>query len=63
MKFGSGSLIVYTAIKEDWTKILVRFPGWLNSYGFMDVLNKGMLPIYGRITSFNRTMLRPINPE
>ena len=38
--------MIWAAIKEDRTKILVRYTVRLNSYGYMDVLNKRMLPIY-----------------
>ena len=48
MKFGGGSVMVWGVIKEDETKILMRYPDRLNSNGYMDVLNKGLLPIYDR---------------
>jgi len=48
MKFGCGSVIVWGAIKEDWTKILIRYPDRLNFNGYMNALNKGLLPIYDR---------------
>ena len=50
VKFGSGSVMVWGAIKEDGTKI----PDRLNSNGYMDVLNKGQLPIYDRNDIFQQ---------
>jgi len=43
MKFRGGSVVVLGAIKEDGTKILIKI-----SNGYMDVLNKGLFPIYDR---------------
>jgi len=46
--------MVWGAIKKDGTKILIRFPDPLNSNGYMDMLNKGLLPIYDRNDIFQQ---------
>ena len=54
MKFWGGSVMVWGAIKEDGTKILIRCPDRLNSNGYMDVLNKELLPVYDRNDIFQQ---------
>lgn len=46
VKFGGKSLMVWGAIKEDGTKILIRCPDRMNSIAYQDVLKKGLFPIY-----------------
>ena len=38
--------MVWGAIKENGTRILIRCPDRMNSVGYEDVLKKGLLPIY-----------------
>jgi len=38
--------MVWGAIKEDGTRILIRCPDRMNSAGYAEVLQKGLLPIY-----------------
>ena len=47
MKVWGSSLMVGGFMREDETKILIRCPDRLNFDGYMDVLNKEMLPTYG----------------
>ena len=54
MKFGGGNVMEWEAIKDDGTKILMIFPDRLNSNGYMDVLNKVMLPTYYRNDIFQQ---------
>ena len=63
MKFGDGSVMVWEAIKEDRTKVLIKCSDRLNFNGYKYVLNKGLLPIYDPKRSPNRTMIRATNPE
>ena len=46
VKFGDSSLMVWKAIKEDGTRILIRCPDRMNSASYEDVLKKGLLPMY-----------------
>ena len=38
--------MIWRAIKEDGSRILIRCPHRMNSVGYKDVLKKGLLPIY-----------------
>jgi len=38
--------MVWSAIKEDGTRILIRCPDRIYSVGYEDVLKRGLLPIY-----------------
>ena len=46
--------MVWGAIKEDGTKVLIRCPDRLNANGYNDVLKKGLLQIYGRNDIFQQ---------
>jgi len=46
--------MVWGVIKEDGTKILIRYSDRLNSNGYMSVLNKGLLPIYDHNDTFQQ---------
>ena len=46
VKFGGSSLMVWGAIKEDGTRILIRCPDRMNSAAYEEVLKKGLLPVY-----------------
>jgi len=56
IKFGGKSLIVWGAIKEDGTKILIRCPDWMNSEGYVEVLQKELLPIYEQQKILNKKL-------
>jgi len=53
--------MVWGAIKEDGTRILIRCPDRMYSVGYEDVLKRGLLLIY--TISFNRTVHHAINPD
>ena len=55
--------MVWGGMKEDGTKILTRYPDRLNSDGYMEVLNKGLLSIYDRNDIFQQDNVRTTNPE
>jgi len=46
--------MVWRAIKENGTKVLIRCPDRLNANGYNDVLKKGLLQIYGRNDIFQQ---------
>jgi len=48
VKFGGKSLLVWGAIKEDGTRILLRCPPILNSAAYQCILDEGLQHIYGR---------------
>lgn len=54
VKFGGKSLMVWGAIKEDGTRVLIRCPDRVNSFAYKDVLSKGLLPIYGAQNIFQQ---------
>jgi len=54
MKFGGGGVLLWGAIEEDGTKILIKCPDRLNFNGYIDVLNKGLLSIYDRNDIFKQ---------
>ena len=54
MKFGGSSLMVWGAIKEDGTKVLISCPDLLNANGYNNVLKKDLLQIYGRNDIFQQ---------
>ena len=47
-------MVWWGVIKEYVIKILIRYPDRLNSNGYMDVLNKGLLLIYDRNDIFQQ---------
>ena len=54
VKFGGKSIIVWSAIKVDGIRILIRCPDRMNSNGYEEVLKKGLLPIYDSHNAFQQ---------
>ena len=54
VKLGGKSLMVWGAIKEDGTRILIRCPDRMNSAGYAEVLQKGLFPIYEQQNIFQQ---------
>jgi len=48
VKFGGRSLLLWGAIKEDGSRILLRCPKIMNSAAYQSVLNEGLPDIYSR---------------
>ena len=61
MKFGDVSLMLWGAIKEDGTKVLIICPNRLNANGYNDLLKKGLLQIYDRNDIFQQDKSRVIS--
>jgi len=55
VKFRGKSIMVWSAIKEDGTRILIRCQYRMNSIGYEEVLKKGLLPIYEAHNTFHNT--------
>jgi len=48
VKFGGRSLLLWGAIKEDGSRILLRCPSVMNSRAYQSILDEGLRDIYGR---------------
>ena len=52
VKYGGPSILIWGAVKNDYTKVLCRYPPWLNLKEYQKILDTTLIPFISNDSIF-----------